>query len=223
MTDFDYDILEKKRTASGARHRKRGSKSKKCTLPSDHLTHSQWKKKNGDVIVFTMDTPIVWADFLQLSPVTQKEYLSHLVEKFRASGATISQMMNVSYTRFMKHCKEIGFSLTGCRGHNMSKDQRQAWNAFLIGGESDTASAEVGPSAEEEEQTPPENAVLVQPLRRQPEQPPVMTSFSFRFDGAIDPDGIANTIRSVLGGKSARGAVDIHCSLWTGEWDEAPM
>ncbi len=171
--------------------------------------------------MFTMDTPIVWADFLQLSPVTQKEYLSHLVEKFRASGATISQMMNVPYTRFVKHCKEIGFSLTGCRGHNMSKDQRKAWNAFLIGGESDIASAEVAPSAEEEEQTPPANAVLVQPLRRQAERPTQLRSFNFRFAGAIDPDGVANTLRSVLGDSGAAGVVEIHCHLEQGDGEEA--
>ncbi len=170
--------------------------------------------------MFTMDTPIVWADFLQLSPVTQKEYLSHLVEKFRASGATISQMMGVSYTKFVKHCKSIGFSLTGCRGHNMSREQRHEWELF-VGAASEEQPTESEPVEETEaDQT---DAVLVQPLRRQPEQSSEMTAFSFSFDGTVDPDGIANTIRSVLGGKPARGFVEIHCSLCTGKWDDLPM
>lgn len=35
MNDFDYDVYQKKKAVSGARHRVNGSKSKKCTLLSD--------------------------------------------------------------------------------------------------------------------------------------------------------------------------------------------
>ena len=35
MNDFDYDVKEKKRIAAGARSRKCGSKSKRCTLLPD--------------------------------------------------------------------------------------------------------------------------------------------------------------------------------------------
>ena len=41
MNDFDYDALQKKRIAAGARHMKRGSRSKRCSLPSDNLTPSR--------------------------------------------------------------------------------------------------------------------------------------------------------------------------------------
>ena len=37
MNDFDFENMQKKRIAQGARHRVCGSKSKKCSLPSDLL------------------------------------------------------------------------------------------------------------------------------------------------------------------------------------------
>ena len=50
MTDAEYvfqqDVKERKKMKTGAMHRKCGSKSKKCTLPSDYLTPSQKKKLN---------------------------------------------------------------------------------------------------------------------------------------------------------------------------------
>ena len=47
MHDFDYDAMQKKRIARGASHMKRGSKSKKCTLPSDYLTAAQKRRLNA--------------------------------------------------------------------------------------------------------------------------------------------------------------------------------
>lgn len=47
MNDFDYDIVQKKRLVASARKQKCGSKSKKCSLPSDNLTAAQLKAKNG--------------------------------------------------------------------------------------------------------------------------------------------------------------------------------
>lgn len=211
MNDFEYDVMVKKRIARGAANRKRGSKSQKCTLPSDYLTHSQWKKRNGDVIVFSMDSPVKWADFIQLSAQTQIEYLGHLVEKFHASGATISEMMGVSYTKFVKHCKEIGFSLLACRGHNMSAAQRAEWNAFAHPNAEESASEE--PEQEDLDAVRRE-AVVIQPLsKREPDKTPSsLSSFSLCFSGAIDPDGIANSIRLLMG-PSAYGTVEITCKI----------
>ena len=52
MHDFDYDAMQKKRIARGASHMKRGSKSKKCTLPSDYLTAAQKRRLNGPVSTY---------------------------------------------------------------------------------------------------------------------------------------------------------------------------
>ena len=63
MNDFDYDVLQKKRTASGARHIKKGSKSKKCTLPSGFLTAKQRKELNGNVTTYNLSEPMTWKSF----------------------------------------------------------------------------------------------------------------------------------------------------------------
>ena len=60
MNDFDYDALQKKRIASGAFHMKRGSRSKRCSLPSDNLTPAQLKRRNGPVSTYKLDQPMSW-------------------------------------------------------------------------------------------------------------------------------------------------------------------
>ena len=47
MNDFDFDVMTKKRIARGAAARKCGSKSRRCTLPSDYLTDAQKKARNN--------------------------------------------------------------------------------------------------------------------------------------------------------------------------------
>ena len=47
MNDFDYDALQKKRLARSDRCRKRSTR--KCTLPSDYLTPSERKRRNGEM------------------------------------------------------------------------------------------------------------------------------------------------------------------------------
>lgn len=46
LEDFDYDVLQKKRTARGAQHRK-GSKSKRCILPHELMTKKELRAMNG--------------------------------------------------------------------------------------------------------------------------------------------------------------------------------
>lgn len=58
MNDFEKEVREKKSIASGARHRVNGSKSKRCTLPSDYLTPAQRKKLNGEVYTVNLNKPI---------------------------------------------------------------------------------------------------------------------------------------------------------------------
>ena len=131
MNDFEYDVMVRKRIARGAFNRKRGSKSKKCSLPSDHLTDSQWKKMNGDVIVFNMDSPVLWADFRRLSQPTQKEYLDSLAQRYHASGSAVAKMMGVSLPTFYKHCNRMDYHMDGNKGHRMNAAEKAAWQAFL--------------------------------------------------------------------------------------------
>ena len=56
MNDIEFilkeDIKKKKQAGSGYRYKKNGSKSKKCSLPSDHLSKKEIEKMNGECKVY---------------------------------------------------------------------------------------------------------------------------------------------------------------------------
>ena len=104
MNDFDYDALQKKRIAAGARHMRRGSRSKRCFLPSDNLTPAQLKRRNGPVSTYKLDAPMRWDDFKEMPADLQKQYLTYLVETYGATNEMLGDMFYVhpSYVGAMK-------------------------------------------------------------------------------------------------------------------------
>ena len=58
MNDFEFDCLQKKRLAQQAKYRKRGSKSKKCPMSTDHMTKKQWIERCGKIVTIKMDSPV---------------------------------------------------------------------------------------------------------------------------------------------------------------------
>ena len=91
MTDFDYDVLQKKRLGYGARHMKRGSKSRRCSLPSDHLTAAQLKGRNGPVNTYNLEKPMTWEDFKAMPKDLQQSYIASLQGRFGVGTTTISK------------------------------------------------------------------------------------------------------------------------------------
>ena len=89
MNDFDYDVMQKKRIANNAARMKRGSKSKKCSLPSDHLTPAQWKKRNGPVNTYRLNQPMDWETFTVLPIDIQQSYIGILQSRFNVTTSTI--------------------------------------------------------------------------------------------------------------------------------------
>lgn len=108
MNDFDYDVMQKKRIASGDRHRKRGSKSKYCGLPSDHLTQAQWKKKNGKVKVMKLSEPMSWEQFKAMPSDLQKEYVQKLAFQFHCRKADLCELFGVNVPTISRKMREIG-------------------------------------------------------------------------------------------------------------------
>ena len=96
MHDFDFDIMEKKRIAQGARARKCGSRSRKCTLPSDYLTAAQKKGLNGKVSTYNLSGPMTYSKFRVMPDDLQKEYLLKLRNEMGASLTAIGKMMQCS-------------------------------------------------------------------------------------------------------------------------------
>ena len=135
MNDFDYDVLQKKRTAAGARHMKRGSRSKRCSLPSDNLTPAQLKRRNGPVSTYKLDAPMRWDDFKDMPVDLQKQYLTNLVETYGATNEMLGDMFYVHPTHVGTVKKALG--VVSHNPHRLIGEKKairdQMWAAFCNG------------------------------------------------------------------------------------------
>ena len=135
MNDFDYDALQKKRIAAGARHMKRGSRSKRCSLPSDNLTPAQLKRRNGPVSTYKLDEPMKWDDFKAMPVDLQKKYLTNLVETYGATNEMLGDMFYVHPTHVGAVKKALG--VVSHNPHRLIGEKKairdQMWAAFCNG------------------------------------------------------------------------------------------
>ena len=135
MNDFDYDVLQKKRTAAGARHMRRGSRSKRCSLPSDNLTPAQLKRRNGPVSTYKLDEPMRWDDFKAMPVDLQKQYLTNLVETYGATNEMLGDMFYVHPTHVGAVKKALG--VVSHNPHRLIGEKKairdQMWAAFCNG------------------------------------------------------------------------------------------
>ena len=134
MNDFDYEVMQKKRIARGAAHMKRGSKSKKCSLPSDHMTPAEWKRRNGPVSTYKLDAPMSWEQFREMPFDLRKKYLNNLYDLYGASDARIGAMMFVNPQTIARARAELGIHRSGARVGAAELARREAmWAAFCNG------------------------------------------------------------------------------------------
>ena len=135
MHDFDYDAMQKKRIARGASHMKRGSKSKKCTLPSDYLTAAQKRRLNGPVSTYKLDEPMNWESFKAMPEDLQKKYILNLQETYQANNDMLGKMFGVTGASVCKMRHALGIGAMG--QSKMTRDEvtvRDAkWDAFCNG------------------------------------------------------------------------------------------
>lgn len=89
-------ISERKSIARQARAKKNGSKSKRCSLPSDNMTKSEWKKRNGEMITVKLNEKMEYGMFKSLPKSLQAEYLNNLVDKYEARQKDIAEMFGIS-------------------------------------------------------------------------------------------------------------------------------
>ena len=135
MHDFDYDAMQKKRIARGASHMKRGSKSKKCTLPSDYLTAAQKRRLNGPVSTYKLDEPMNWESFKAMPEDLQKKYILGLQENYGANDEMIGKMFKKSDTVALRVRNALNIKPLGkCKLNRNEKAIRDAkWEAFCNG------------------------------------------------------------------------------------------
>lgn len=132
LSDFDYDVMQKKRIASNARRRVCGSKSKFCGLPSDHLTPAQWRKRNGEVRTMNLNQPMSWQAFKEMPNDLQKEYIQKCVDTFGCSMHDLSLLFRVHPGTIIRNFNNIGIDMSAFkRGKRMTKEAQQKFNAWL--------------------------------------------------------------------------------------------
>ena len=206
MNDFDYDALQKKRIAAGARHMKRGSRSKRCSLPSDNLTPAQLKRRNGPVSTYKLDEPMRWDDFKSMPVDLQKKYLTNLVETYGATNEMLGDMFYVHPTHVGAIKKALG--VVSHNPHRLIGEKKairdQMWAAFCNGVVGGGDAVKETPKEPKKVETLPvrctdeleEVALTPADTEASPEEEPVvvkipmldMTELSATFNGWFTPE-----------------------------------
>ena len=152
MNDFDFDVMTKKRIARSASARKCGSKSRRCTLPSDYLTDAQKKARNGKLSTYNLSKPMTYEQFKLMPRDLQREYLLKLRNDMHASSRVIAQMFGCSYETVRVVIRDLGIN-TGGKKIYMNLDQLLRWNNWLSGDAANTPVAVTDPETETETET----------------------------------------------------------------------
>lgn len=109
IADFNADIREKKSIASGAKHRKVGSKSKKCSLPSDNITAKEIKALNGELHTLNFDSVYTIEELSVFTKSTQKKYLEYLAAHVCNSFEEFCQFFKLTETRMKDYMFSVNF------------------------------------------------------------------------------------------------------------------
>lgn len=126
---FMQDCREKKRTASGARHRAtRGKRSFTIHNPSDYLTKKQREELSSPVISFTAK-PVTYEEFKTMSEDQKKAYLNFIIEEYAFSIRAIAAMMGVCFSTINKYIKHFGIVVKP--KYRLTKTEKERQNQFL--------------------------------------------------------------------------------------------
>ena len=136
MTDekyvFEQTSRERKRIGAGIYSRKRGSRSKKCTLPSDNMTAGQLKKRNGEVMQYNLKAPMGWLIFRSMPADLQREYINSCAYKYEARGCDMAEMFGVSRNGFSNAMTDLFGGSTPFSGTSR-KNMSPLWEEFIRG------------------------------------------------------------------------------------------
>lgn len=161
---FIQDIREKKSTASGARHRVSGAKSKKCTLPHENLTPAQLRRRNGPVKTYSCAKPCTYEEFKDMPEKVQWFYIDTCLNTFGGTSTKLAEMWGVTGQCVRQNMKRLRINRDRSRGND------ELWQKFLAKGDTpvgEEVTQEVAESVEIEEtpevpatpeETEPENA-----------------------------------------------------------------
>lgn len=143
MNDVEFilkeDIKEKKQAGRGYYHKKNGSKSKKCSLPSDSLSKKEIEKMNGECKVYNLSEKMSYSNFCAMPFDLQIKYLEALRDKFGARQVDIAKMMNVAPSTLASHRYKFLNNKPVFPSSNRPRLDKDAWNRFINGEEAENA------------------------------------------------------------------------------------
>lgn len=141
MTDEKYtfveDCREKKRTASGAFHKRtHAGKGGRVKFPSDYKTKKELRAMNGEVHSYKLNKPMSWSEFKEMPNDLKVDYIKGLRKSFGVPNLHIAKMFGVSAPTVMRLCEKLDIS------NERKKGNRSAWNkeAFEVWCKGDTQS-----------------------------------------------------------------------------------
>lgn len=167
---FLQDVRSRKATARSAKHRVCGSKSKKCALPSDSMTHAQWKRRNSPVLTYNLNRPMTFPQFKALPENIQKAYLINLLENYNASNIDIAKMFGISGVSVGKRREKLGILPSLGRKARPTQADRDMWADFLHSGQplpeepAPESSGEMAPVEPEPEPREPDSSAAPEPV-----------------------------------------------------------
>lgn len=202
---FNEDVREKKKIANQARYRKRGSKSKKCSFSSDHMTHKQWVERCGKIVTCNFRDPITWQDFCELPVDIQKEYLLNLIDEYQTTASDLAKMFGITAKTVAKHCGQEEIGIHFSPGKRMSKEKRKAFEEFCGMG---TPKETVVIAKKEQEPAKTEALIDMDSATQSPDM--AMTEFALSFSGNFSIEMVCNSLVAMLP-KGAPVKIDIKC------------
>lgn len=202
MSAFTQDVVQRKDLARQSRHRKNGSKSKKCSLPSDKITQKQWKDRCGELMVYKLGEPMSWERFKAMPLTHQTEYIAGLQEKYGATCRVLSDMFGITPVTLHRHVKNNGLDVNFRRGTNMTYEQHAAWRLFFDG----TRTSDNVQTDSQDVCCKSKNCAA--PDKKSSDRSMVMDAVTLVFSGKVDVDMIASSLRDIIG-DSKDGTVKI--------------
>lgn len=148
MYEFYQDIAEKKKAASGARHRVVRSKTKYVGLKN--YSAAERRKLNGDVAMFTINERHSWKEIKKWPMDLRLKHLEYLGADCGMNYAEMARSLDCSINTIYRLRDEHGFASVP-RGHKRTADQRENYLRImgLIKDAEETAETEApAPDAE---------------------------------------------------------------------------
>lgn len=131
VTDEEYTFnetnKERKRNSYGARCKKNGAKSKKCTLPSDNLTKKEREALNGKIMTYKIKG-ISWKEFISYPIDIQKNILDTYATK-NARPKDVSEYLGVNHNTFKNHLHKAHLGPNNLRNGNSGR--HPDWDRYI--------------------------------------------------------------------------------------------